>query len=65
MLSYFAIVCQKKAHNSITQSKAVQSRFMLLFSDLMQNPLIVPLKILRGHKVVNDLGMFIFDPAVK
>ena len=23
----------------------------------MQNPLVVPLKILRGHQVVNDLGL--------
>ncbi|XP_066921058.1 ribosome biogenesis protein bop1-B-like [Clytia hemisphaerica] len=28
-----------------------------VFSDLMQNPLIVPLKILRGHQVTNDLGV--------
>jgi len=28
-----------------------------VYSDLMQNPLIVPLKILKGHKVVNDLGV--------
>jgi len=28
-----------------------------VYNDLMQNPMIVPLKILRGHKVVNDLGV--------
>lgn len=28
-----------------------------VYNDLMQNPLIVPLKILKGHKVVNDLGV--------
>jgi len=28
-----------------------------VYNDLMQNPLIVPLKILKGHKVINDLGV--------
>lgn len=28
-----------------------------VYNDLMQNPLIVPLKILRGHKVMNELGV--------
>jgi len=28
-----------------------------VYDDLMTNPLIVPLKILRGHKVVDDLGV--------
>ncbi|XP_047130028.1 ribosome biogenesis protein bop1-B isoform X1 [Hydra vulgaris] len=28
-----------------------------VYSDLMQNPMIVPLKILRGHKSINDLGV--------
>ncbi|TYJ51661.1 ribosome biogenesis protein ERB1 [Cryptococcus floricola] len=28
-----------------------------IYSDLMQNPLIVPLKILRGHKVIDGLGV--------
>ena len=26
-------------------------------SDLLQNPLIVPVKVLRGHAVTNDLGV--------
>ena len=26
-------------------------------SDLLQNPLIVPVKVLRGHTVTNDLGV--------
>jgi len=29
----------------------------MVYSDLMQNPLIVPLKIIRGHKITNDLGV--------
>jgi len=29
----------------------------MVYSDLMQNPLIVPLKILRGHHVTNDYGV--------
>nr|ODN95001.1 ribosome biogenesis protein ERB1 [Cryptococcus depauperatus CBS 7855] len=28
-----------------------------IYSDLMQNPLIVPLKILRGHKVIDGIGV--------
>lgn len=28
-----------------------------VYSDLMKNPLIVPVKILRGHKVVNNFGV--------
>ena len=27
------------------------------FSDLLQNPLIVPVKVLRGHKITNRLGV--------
>ncbi|XP_070575629.1 ribosome biogenesis protein bop1-like [Ptychodera flava] len=29
----------------------------MVYSDLLQNPLIVPVKILRGHEVRNDLGV--------
>eukprot|EP00743_Colponemidia_sp_Colp-15_P005927 GILK01006373.1.p1 GENE.GILK01006373.1~~GILK01006373.1.p1 ORF type:complete len:908 (-),score=186.22 GILK01006373.1:272-2764(-) len=29
----------------------------MVYSDLMQNPLIVPVKILRGHEVVSNLGV--------
>jgi len=29
----------------------------MVYNDLLQNPLIVPLKILRGHKVVDDYGV--------
>ncbi|KAK3742734.1 hypothetical protein QZH41_018951, partial [Actinostola sp. cb2023] len=28
----------------------------MVYNDLMQNPLLVPVKILRGHKVTSDLG---------
>jgi ribosome biogenesis protein ERB1 len=28
-----------------------------VFSDLLQNPLIVPVKILRGHEVVGNFGV--------
>ena len=27
------------------------------FSDLLQNPLIVPVKVLHGHKITKDLGV--------
>lgn len=38
--------------------------FTLFFSDLMQNPLIVPLKRLQNHKSANDFGIFgvLFHP---
>ena len=29
----------------------------ILHSDLMENPLIVPVKVLRGHRPFNGLGM--------
>jgi len=36
----------------------------MVYSDLLQNALIVPLRILRGHEQVNDLGILdcIFHP---
>eukprot|EP01098_Paradermamoeba_levis_P003565 TRINITY_DN1607_c0_g1_i1.p1 TRINITY_DN1607_c0_g1~~TRINITY_DN1607_c0_g1_i1.p1 ORF type:complete len:462 (+),score=150.77 TRINITY_DN1607_c0_g1_i1:938-2323(+) len=36
-----------------------------VFNDLLSNPLIVPVKILRGHKVVNELGVLdcVFHPT--
>ena len=33
--------------------------FVYICSDLMQNPLIVPVKVLRGHATVNGLGNYI------
>ncbi|XP_065828781.1 ribosome biogenesis protein bop1-like [Oscarella lobularis] len=37
----------------------------MVYSDLMQNPLIVPVKILRGHKIVDQLGVLdcLFHPS--
>ena len=29
----------------------------MVYSDLMRNPLVVPVKILRGHKIVNKIGV--------
>lgn len=29
----------------------------MVYNDLMQNPLIVPVKLLRGHKTINNLGV--------
>jgi len=29
----------------------------MVYSDLMQNPLIVPVKVLRGHSIEKDLGV--------
>lgn len=29
----------------------------MVYSDLMKNALIVPVKILKGHKIVDDLGV--------
>lgn len=31
--------------------------FSSTFSDLLQNPLIVPVKVLRGHVITHDLGV--------
>lgn len=33
------------------------SAFPLSSSDLLQNPLIVPVKVLRGHAITHDLGV--------
>eukprot|EP00804_Cyclotella_cryptica_P000670 CCRYP_014692-RB/>CCRYP_014692-RB protein AED:0.05 eAED:0.05 QI:764/0/0/1/0/0/2/0/690 len=37
----------------------------MVYSDLMRNPLIVPVKVLRGHSVVNSLGALamVFHPT--
>lgn len=37
----------------------------MVYSDLMQNPLIVPVKILRGHKTTDSLGILdcVFHPS--
>jgi ribosome biogenesis protein ERB1 len=37
----------------------------MVYSDLMRNPLIVPVKILNGHSVVNKFGVltFAFHPT--
>ncbi|KAL7471717.1 hypothetical protein ACHAXS_012015 [Conticribra weissflogii] len=37
----------------------------MVYSDLMRNPLIVPVKVLRGHNVVNSLGTLamVFHPT--
>ena len=32
-----------------------------VYSDLMRNPLIVPVKILRGHTVTKKLGVLAFE----
>lgn len=36
----------------------ISNEFLLFFSDLLQNPLIVPLKKLESHKKVNEFGIF-------
>jgi len=37
----------------------------MVYSDLMRNPLIVPVKILKGHSVTKKLGVlsFVFHPT--
>ena len=39
--------------------------YILYFSDLLQNPLIVPVKVLHGHKITKDLGALdcVFHPT--
>ena len=36
-----------------------------VFSDLLQNPLIVPVKVLRGHTATNSVGIMdcVFHPS--
>ncbi len=38
--------------------------FIFDFSDLMRNPMIVPLKVLKGHGVIGDVGVtsILFHP---
>lgn len=42
---------------SASDDGAVHVFHSTVYSDLMRNPLIVPVKILRGHKVTNKLGV--------
>jgi ribosome biogenesis protein ERB1 len=41
---------------SCSDDGTVQIFHGMVYSDLMQNPLIVPVKILRGHEITDDLG---------
>lgn len=45
-----------QSESPLTTTILLTSRFFVYCSDLMQNPLIVPVKVLRGHKVVNGLS---------
>jgi ribosome biogenesis protein ERB1 len=44
---------------------AVHIFHSMVYSDLMRNPLIIPVKILRGHSVTNKLGVLtvVFHPT--
>jgi WD40 repeat protein len=42
---------------SFSDDDTIQIFHGMVYNDLMQNSLIVPVKILRGHGVVNSLGM--------
>ena len=37
----------------------------MVYSDLMRNPLVIPVKILKGHKLVKKLGVLsiVFHPT--
>lgn len=37
----------------------------MVYSDLMRNPLVVPVKVLKGHRVINQLGVLacVFHPT--
>ncbi|RUS13680.1 WD40-repeat-containing domain protein [Endogone sp. FLAS-F59071] len=41
---------------SCSDDGSIQIFHGMVYSDLLQNPLIVPVKILRGHEIVNSLG---------
>ncbi|KAG2183919.1 hypothetical protein INT44_008930 [Umbelopsis vinacea] len=42
---------------SASDDGSIQIFHGMVYNDLLQNPLIVPVKILRGHSVVNSLGV--------
>jgi hypothetical protein len=42
---------------SVFKIKPYKSQVSFQFSDLMQNALIVPLKILKGHEIVKNVGV--------
>jgi ribosome biogenesis protein ERB1 len=42
---------------SASDDGSIQIFHGMVYNDLLQNPLIVPVKILRGHQVVNSLGV--------
>jgi ribosome biogenesis protein ERB1 len=42
---------------SSSDDGSIQIFHGMVYNDLLQNPLIVPVKILRGHQVVNSLGV--------
>jgi ribosome biogenesis protein ERB1 len=42
---------------SASDDGSIQIFHGMVYNDLLQNPLIVPVKILRGHEVVNSLGV--------
>ncbi|KAI9030437.1 ribosome biogenesis protein BOP1 [Hyaloraphidium curvatum] len=42
---------------SCSDDGTVQIFHGMVYNDLMQNPLIVPVKVLRGHEVADDLGV--------
>lgn len=42
---------------SASDDGTIQVFHATIYTDLMQNPLIVPLKILRGHRVTEGLGV--------
>ena len=50
---------------SASDDGAVHIFHSMVYSDLMRNPLIVPVKILRGHTVVNRFGVLsvVFHPT--
>jgi ribosome biogenesis protein ERB1 len=42
---------------SASDDGTIQVFHATVYADLMQNPLIVPLKILRGHRITEGLGV--------
>ena len=49
-----------KNSNALSQGRIRMDELyaFMFYSDLMQNPLIVPVKVLRGHKPRDNLGKF-------
>lgn len=57
LFTSIATILYNKLINTKLLEEIKAKTLLLLSSDLLQNPLIVPVKVLRGHVVTHDLGV--------